>query len=123
MADATWFPGRLRELREAAGLTQGQLAERAGVKRDAVARWEAGKREPGWSNVLGLAEALGVDCTAFTQPPAERPTAGRGRPRKTPALPPASPAAGDLEGQAEAGPAATRRPRPKRQRARRPKGK
>jgi transcriptional regulator with XRE-family HTH domain len=52
------------------------------MKREAIARWEAGKREPGWSNVLALAEALGVDCTAFTQAPAERPTAKPGRPRK-----------------------------------------
>jgi transcriptional regulator with XRE-family HTH domain len=82
MADASWFPGRLRELREAAGLTQEQLAERAGVKRDAVARWEAGKREPGWSNVLALCEALGCTCEAFTRPPAERTPARPGRPRK-----------------------------------------
>jgi transcriptional regulator with XRE-family HTH domain len=89
MAIATWFAGRLRELREAAGWTQEQLAERAGVKREAVARWEAGKREPGWSNVLALAAALGVDCTAFTQAPADRPSARPGRPRKEPASPPA----------------------------------
>src|SRR5262245_31821340 len=82
MASAAWFAGRLRELREAAGWTQEHLAERAGVKREAIARWEAGKREPGWSNVLALAEALGVDCTAFTQEPAGRPPAGPGRPRK-----------------------------------------
>jgi len=42
MAEAEFFPGRLRELREASGLTQDQLAERVGVKRDAIARWEAG---------------------------------------------------------------------------------
>ena len=82
MANVAWFAGRLRELREAAGWTQEQLAERVGVKREAVARWEAGKREPGWSNVLALAEALGVDCTAFTQAPAERPSTGPGRPKK-----------------------------------------
>ena len=39
---AEWFPARLRELRSAAGFTQEQLAEKAGVKRDAVARWERG---------------------------------------------------------------------------------
>ena len=89
MASAEWFAGRLRELREAAGWTQEQLAERVGVKREAVARWEAGKREPGWSSVLALAEALGVDCTAFAQPPAERAPAGPGRPRKEQAEAPA----------------------------------
>jgi transcriptional regulator with XRE-family HTH domain len=89
MASAAWFAGRLRELREAAGWTQEQLAERVGAKREAVARWEAGKREPGWSNVLALAEALGVDCTAFTRAPAERPAARPGRPRKGTAAAPA----------------------------------
>jgi hypothetical protein len=43
----------------------------------------------GWSNVLTLAEALGIDCTAFTQAPAERLPTGPGRPRKEPAAPPA----------------------------------
>jgi transcriptional regulator with XRE-family HTH domain len=77
-----WFAGRLRELREAAGLTQLQLAERAGVERGAVARWEAGTREPGWSNVLALARALGVECGAFDQEPAPRPEPKLGRPAK-----------------------------------------
>jgi transcriptional regulator with XRE-family HTH domain len=88
MASAEWFAGRLRELREAAGWTQEQLAERVGVKREAVARWEAGKREPGWSNVLALAEALGVDCTAFARPPTERPPTAPGRPKRGPAAEP-----------------------------------
>jgi transcriptional regulator with XRE-family HTH domain len=81
--NADRFGVRLRELREAAGMTQQQLAERVGVRWEAVSRWERGVREPLWSNVLALAEALGVDCTAFQQPatgapPRER----RGRPRK-----------------------------------------
>ena len=44
MANVAWFAGRLRELREAAGWTQEQLAERRRGKAEAVARWEAGKR-------------------------------------------------------------------------------
>jgi transcriptional regulator with XRE-family HTH domain len=80
--EASWFPGRLRELRERAGLTQGQLADRAGVKRDAVARWEAGVREPLWSHVVALCQALGVGPDAFLHEPAARPAAGPGRPRK-----------------------------------------
>ena len=79
-----WFGPRLRELREGSGLTQDQLAEKVGVKRDAVARWEAGKREPGWSNVLALATALAVDVAAFNQEPAERGEVKRGRPPKAP---------------------------------------
>jgi transcriptional regulator with XRE-family HTH domain len=85
---AEWFPGRLRELREAAGLTQTQLAERVGVQRDAVARWEAGNREPLWSNVVALAESLGVSTEAFLQPPTPRAPAGPGRPARATVEPP-----------------------------------
>lgn len=78
-----WFGPRLRELREAAGLTHQQLAERAGVSVDGVSQWERGVREPGWGSVLSLAQALGVDCTAFAQEPrAEAESRGPGRPRK-----------------------------------------
>src|SRR5436309_1881006 len=82
MAESAWIGARLRELREQKGLTQGQLAELVGVRRDAVARWEADAREPGWSNVVALAAALGVNCLAFLQPPAEREASGPGRPPK-----------------------------------------
>ncbi|MBI1913497.1 MAG: helix-turn-helix domain-containing protein [Planctomycetes bacterium] len=79
---AEWFPGRLRELRSEAGLTQEQLAEKVGVKRDAIARWERGAREPSWSNVVALVKALGVDANAFLQEPVTPPPTGPGRPRK-----------------------------------------
>ena len=52
------------------------------MKRDAVARWERNNREPSWGNVLALAQALGVDCNAFTKAPADSTQAPRGRPRK-----------------------------------------
>jgi transcriptional regulator with XRE-family HTH domain len=79
---AEWFAVRLRELRTEAGLTQGQLAERAGVQRDAVARWERGTREPSWSNEIALADALAVSTEAFRQEPKPAPAPPRGRPRK-----------------------------------------
>jgi transcriptional regulator with XRE-family HTH domain len=86
---AAWFAGRLRELRAGAGLTQWQLAEKAGVKRDAIARWERGTREPSWSHVVALADALGVPCEAFRQQPGPAPALHPGRPRKGPASAPA----------------------------------
>jgi transcriptional regulator with XRE-family HTH domain len=67
---AVWFGEKLRELRKARGMTQQQLAKAVGVKWEAISRWERGVREPGWSNVLALASALTVDCTAFQDPPA-----------------------------------------------------
>jgi transcriptional regulator with XRE-family HTH domain len=123
--NALAFGHRLRELRERAGLTQGQLAERAGMHRQGVAKLELGEREPSWSTLLALARALAVDLNTFARGPETKASPrGPGRPPKqaepVPA-PPAPPAAEDLEGQAEAGPAATRGPKPKRPRARRPK--
>jgi DNA-binding XRE family transcriptional regulator len=82
MVSAGWFAGRLRELREGAALTQTELAEKAGLTREGVAQLETGRRKPAWETVLALCEALGCSCEAFTRPPAARPRAGPGRPRK-----------------------------------------
>jgi DNA-binding XRE family transcriptional regulator len=84
MALAEWFAGRLRELRQRAGLTQADLAGRAGLTREGVAQLETGRRKPAWETVLALCSALACSCEAFTQPPAKGPAAGPGRPRKTP---------------------------------------
>src|SRR5687767_7441742 len=82
---AEWFAGRLKELRTASRLTQKQLAETSGLKEGGIRDLEQGRRNPSWETVLALAKALGVDCTAFTQPPAEQPAEPkRGRPRKQP---------------------------------------
>src|SRR5262245_28940275 len=90
---ARWFAARLKELREGAGLTQPQLAERAGLSKAGVADLEQGRREPSWATAVALAEALGVDCLAFLQEPAERPETGRGRPPKRADKPESKPAA------------------------------
>jgi transcriptional regulator with XRE-family HTH domain len=66
---STGFGARLKALREAAGLTQAALAERAGMHRFGVAKIEQGLREPGWETVLALARALNVSCSAFEAPP------------------------------------------------------
>jgi transcriptional regulator with XRE-family HTH domain len=76
------FPARLRELRESAGLTQGDLAKRAGLSIAGVTQLEQGRRKPAWETVQKLAAALGVSCEAFNEPPASDDPAPRGRPRK-----------------------------------------
>jgi len=84
MSEAQRFAGRLRELREQAGLTQPQLADRAGLSKAGIADLEQGRRQPAWETVVALAKALGVSCDAFLQEPATAPPAGPGRPRKAP---------------------------------------
>lgn len=80
---AEHFAGRLRELREAAGMTQEQLAERARLAPAAVRDLEQGRNHPRWGTVLLLAEALGVaDLREFAREPATQAAPRRGRPRK-----------------------------------------
>ena len=50
----------IRQLREAAGLTQFELAVKVGVTPTAVSAWERGQYEPRASQLRKLAETLGV---------------------------------------------------------------
>ena len=88
---ADYFGRRLRELREAAGLTQQELANRAGIKLGGVRDLEQSRNNPTWPTVLALCNALGVKCEAFTQEPtADAEPPKRGRPRKPPEPPEAT---------------------------------
>src|SRR5574338_342815 len=71
--DANQFGSRLRELREAAGLTQDALAELTGLSQKGISQWERGQRKANYFEAVALAEALGVDCTAFQLPPSTAP--------------------------------------------------
>jgi transcriptional regulator with XRE-family HTH domain len=51
---------RLQRLRLAAGMTQAQLAEAAGVPVATLRGWEIDRREPGLRPAVQLARALGV---------------------------------------------------------------
>jgi transcriptional regulator with XRE-family HTH domain len=82
MANSKWFGGRLRELREAAELTRQELADKAQVSVDGISQWERGVREPSWSIVIALSEALGTDCKAFLKAPADREPFKPGRPAR-----------------------------------------
>lgn len=50
----------IKELRQAAGLTQLELAIKVRVTPSAVYNWERGKNEPSATNLRDLAIALGV---------------------------------------------------------------
>lgn len=50
----------MRELREKAGLTQGELAERLGVTQSTITYWETGKCYPHPDKLLKLEALFGV---------------------------------------------------------------
>ena len=52
---------RITELRKAASLSQGQLAQRMGVTRQAVSKWENDLSTPDPLRLIQLADALGTD--------------------------------------------------------------
>ena len=59
------FGAVLLRLREAAGMSQYELAKRAGLTHQAISFLETGNRKPTWDTVQRLAMALGLDCSAF----------------------------------------------------------
>lgn len=77
------FGTTLRRLREAAGLTQQQLADQAGISKRTLEGWEQGRNRPRLDVLPALAEALGVAVGALLAdlkgPGAKRP---RGRPTR-----------------------------------------
>ena len=75
----------LKELREAKGWSQKQLAEVAKLSQQAIGHWELGDREPAASNLFALCRALGVSCELFATAAGEvsepTPAKPRGRPK------------------------------------------
>src|ERR1700683_3770017 len=71
LTTGSWHPTRilsvsqLRERRQECGLTQSQLASRAGVSRQLVAAVEAGRNVPAVDAGLRLAEGLSVSVEAL----------------------------------------------------------
>lgn len=72
------FGEKLRELRDAAGMTQLALSQAAGVPIGTVRDYEQGTRDPLLSNAQRLAKALGVSLDVFP-PTAPRPKKGKDR--------------------------------------------
>lgn len=58
---------RLRETRKRAGLTQKMLAERLGVSRQTISKWEYGLAVPDADQLIQLADILNVDILYFLE--------------------------------------------------------
>lgn len=52
---------RIKEMRQAAGITQAELAEKINVNQTAVSQWERGAALPACDKLPAIAEVLG--CT------------------------------------------------------------
>jgi len=59
------FSQRLELLRERFGLTQQELAEKIGVSREQVSRWERGKQNPTVDKLSEICRALGIEESQF----------------------------------------------------------
>ena len=55
-----WTAQRLARLRKEAGFSQEELAEKLGVSRQAVSKWETGKADPSTTNLIELAKLYGT---------------------------------------------------------------
>lgn len=64
VSDVT-FSEKLRELSDAAGLSERKLAEKAGIPFGTVHNYFISKSVPSWINMIKLSEALGVECSVF----------------------------------------------------------
>ncbi len=76
---------KIKALRQKAGMTQEKVAERMGVSRQAVAKWEAGESAPSTRNLLKLAEIFDttVDALMNCQAPSkEQPHESENKERK-----------------------------------------
>jgi transcriptional regulator with XRE-family HTH domain len=78
------FAGKVRALREQAGLSQEGFADHARVHRTSVGYFEQARREPNLSTLLILADALGVSLdelvTGVPVPKQRRPARQRKHP-------------------------------------------
>lgn len=57
---------KIYRLRKAKGLSQEELAERVGVSRQTISKWETGSMQPTFDNIILLCSTLGVEIEYFT---------------------------------------------------------
>lgn len=69
----------IQELRQAAGMTQQELANRLGVAGSTVYKWESGRQEPGAVAFRDIARALKADMRYIDLRPFEKERTPPGR--------------------------------------------
>ena len=99
------FQDELYRLRKEHGFSQQKLAEKIGVSRQAISRWELGEVVPDTANILALSRVFGVTADQLLQEqtaPEREPEAGSEQPSAVgPALhPQETPVPDDAEDQA-----------------------
>lgn len=67
------FGEKLQRLRQRAGMSQDALAEKLGVSRQAVSRWERDETMPETDKVIALAELFGVTTDYLLRSQPEQP--------------------------------------------------
>ena len=68
------FSEKLTALRKQAGLSQEQLANRLGVTRQSVSKWESGAALPELVKLISLSEMFGVSVDYLVKDRMEEPT-------------------------------------------------
>lgn len=58
---------KIKQLRIALALSQGELAEKLGIKQEVLCRWETNKVKPSMKSIKKLAEALEIDVRELTK--------------------------------------------------------
>lgn len=66
------FGEKLQSLRQKAGMSQDALAERLGVSRQAISRWERDETMPEAEKVIALADLFGVTTDCLLRPEAAK---------------------------------------------------
>ena len=61
------FAEKMRELRDAAGLSEAKLAAATGIPFGTIHIYALGRSKPSFAAVVKIAKALGVTCEAFAE--------------------------------------------------------
>lgn len=68
MPESTKVQDLLRAARQRAGLTQGQVADRAGLQQSVISTYESGRRQPSVPMLQRLLRATGFDLDLVLRP-------------------------------------------------------